>query len=743
MIRWVSASVCAVLLAYGGGPAYADGGPCKGTVIASEQPSLQGASKKVKNWVKLVPQDGDAPESGPKDMRAVLLYGGLNTPDEPLEGAAPMESAAILIDQGETHRIQWPFDGQELKPGTAPALSGRVDEGEGEGMKDNIPILRAESLPLPCREQPPAVGEAYRFQYSERFLLLPILSPGVTKGYTAFVNARVCDLKAPGLCAAVEVEQLQATKSADTSVWTVHNKLTNQKRAPVTATIMGDDPKNNGFPLNFRVEATGVDGANTLRFYPNHSQTVRPKPQLRTAKAAGGVLTFSATLESFTPQHLGVLQVTDNQGKQHLSNVMSADRTSSETTISAPPEGLVATLKAAPLWATVGLGLLAVFAVVAFIYSQFVKRPSAPDTEPLDSPRTKMKRAPEVYYPDDPDPRRPTQPQGLAGHSAAATTDGQWSHSTASDSSSRPPADPKPHSTPTTGRAVGTSAPSGPQPTRSSTASRPTMPPEARPVAESARTDTPTSTPRAESATPTTAAPQGPKQPTGAGSSLTDQPTVIPEEDDQTGIRPRPVAPPANEPLEVTPSAEEAQFIKALYEHGDAGEAAGLLADVLYKHGPAWARAFNNAEHKAQFNSWLKDSLFYAVSNAPEALDKLSTVREDWVEPELIPSLDTLAHFASLLAQEVFLGNHGAKRTLERWYETLFDDLSDACLDVAGFTIETVKPFEDAFDPTRFSAGGESEVVEGASGKVIRITQLGRLNPDGTVQSETTVIAGL
>jgi len=129
-------------------------------------------------------------------------------------------------------------------------------------------------------------------------------------------------------------------------------------------------------------------------------------------------------------------------------------------------------------------------------------------------------------------------------------------------------------------------------------------------------------------------------------------------------------------------------------------------------------------------------------------LDRLRTVseqgedqlRERWLGPDLVTTLDALARFYSEAVEEERRGHvTGLARELRSW---LYDDFGPVCRSEGWFAIDPIDPYATEFDPRAHHAVAGRD-VDGAEGRIIAIKSIGRRDArTGVVMFKAEVIVG-
>lgn len=115
-------------------------------------------------------------------------------------------------------------------------------------------------------------------------------------------------------------------------------------------------------------------------------------------------------------------------------------------------------------------------------------------------------------------------------------------------------------------------------------------------------------------------------------------------------------------------------------------------------------------------------------------------LRERWLGPDLVTTIDALGRFYSHAVDEQRQGSRtGLAAELYRW---LYDTLGPACRTEGWFVIDLVEPYVTQFDPQVHHAVGGRDVA-GAEGRVVALRAVGRRDPGtGAVIAKAEVIVG-
>jgi hypothetical protein len=169
-------------------------------------------------------------------------------------------------------------------------------------------------------------------------------------------------------------------------------------------------------------------------------------------------------------------------------------------------------------------------------------------------------------------------------------------------------------------------------------------------------------------------------------------------------------------------------------------EIARLLAK-LRQDGRQLAERFADPELRERF----RGELDAPVGARLERLKLISEqgdeqLRQRWLGPDLVTTLDALARFYSEAVEEERHGpGNGLARELRVW---LYDSFGPACRTEGWFAIDPIDPYVTKFDPRVHHAVAGRD-VDGAEGRIIAIKAIGRRDPrSGAVSHKAEVIVG-
>ncbi|HYN20584.1 MAG TPA: hypothetical protein VE078_06465 [Thermoanaerobaculia bacterium] len=166
-----------------------------------------------------------------------------------------------------------------------------------------------------------------------------------------------------------------------------------------------------------------------------------------------------------------------------------------------------------------------------------------------------------------------------------------------------------------------------------------------------------------------------------------------------------------------------------------------LLLARLRREAPRLAERFADGELRKRFRGEL-DAPVHARLNRLIALSEKGDelLRERWLGPDLVTTLDALACFYSEAVAEERNGHDtGLARDLRGW---LYDSFGPVCRSEGWFAIDTVDPYKTRFDPQVHHAVAGRD-VDGAEGQVIAVKAIGRRDATtGAVKHRAEVIVG-
>jgi len=188
---------------------------------------------------------------------------------------------------------------------------------------------------------------------------------------------------------------------------------------------------------------------------------------------------------------------------------------------------------------------------------------------------------------------------------------------------------------------------------------------------------------------------------------------------------------------EFTPTAAPAPPGATGLRHG---AIAGLLAG-LRQDARRLAEGFTDPALGARFRRELEAPLGARLDRlrmlAAQGEDQ---VRERWLGPDLVTTLDALARLYSEAVEEERRGSRtGLAGELRRW---LYDELGPACQGEGWFAIDPIEPYVTPFDPRVHHAVAGRDVA-GAEERVVAIRAVGRRDPrTGVVAAKAEVVVG-
>lgn len=168
-----------------------------------------------------------------------------------------------------------------------------------------------------------------------------------------------------------------------------------------------------------------------------------------------------------------------------------------------------------------------------------------------------------------------------------------------------------------------------------------------------------------------------------------------------------------------------------------------MLLHRLRHEGPKLAEMLASPRLRERFHQELLDPLPSRVLRFMDACEQgEAAVRDRWVEPDLLATLDTLGRCLSEAIQEGRNGHPESKKLAEELRAWLYRRFDKACRDEGWFGISAVLPYQTRFDPAVHHAVGGREVRE-AAGFVIFVQSIGLIQPrEETLQRKAEVIVG-
>jgi hypothetical protein len=168
-----------------------------------------------------------------------------------------------------------------------------------------------------------------------------------------------------------------------------------------------------------------------------------------------------------------------------------------------------------------------------------------------------------------------------------------------------------------------------------------------------------------------------------------------------------------------------------------------ILLSQLQKEAPQLAQGFASPQLREQFSCEFDKPLIARLIRFTEIIPEgEAALREHWLVPDLVPTLDALARFLSEAIKEGRNGHAVSLELAEELKRRLYRCFDSACREEGWFGIEPVVPFETQFDPGIHHAVGGQE-VPGAAGLVVAIKAIGQLHPGrGSVLRKAEVVVG-
>jgi molecular chaperone GrpE (heat shock protein) len=169
---------------------------------------------------------------------------------------------------------------------------------------------------------------------------------------------------------------------------------------------------------------------------------------------------------------------------------------------------------------------------------------------------------------------------------------------------------------------------------------------------------------------------------------------------------------------------------------------ARLLAQ-LQKEAPSLAEDFGDLDTRERFLGEFDAPLSARLERLKSYSEQgEAQLKERWLGPDLVTTLDALARFYSEAIEEGRQGRAAAKNLALRLRRWLYEDFSSACRGEGWFAIDPVDPYKTEFDPHVHHAVAGRD-IDGASGMILAIKAIGRRDPkSGAVIRKAEVIVG-
>ncbi len=213
----------------------------------------------------------------------------------------------------------------------------------------------------------------------------------------------------------------------------------------------------------------------------------------------------------------------------------------------------------------------------------------------------------------------------------------------------------------------------------------------------------------------------------------TDEPieyvTLIRKQKPQIERSPRRPEPPSTTERYSPRAAEQLRRITqslSTTPHGDVG----LLLLELHRDAPQLAEKFSDPKKREQFLADFDEPLMARLQRFVTAMEQgREVVRERWLEPDLIATLNALARYQSDAIMDAF--RHRPARSLaEELGQLLYERFAEVCLREGWFEIVPVSPYATDFDGDLHRALDGREVGHDWRGKVLFVHSIGRRDPE-------------
>jgi len=169
---------------------------------------------------------------------------------------------------------------------------------------------------------------------------------------------------------------------------------------------------------------------------------------------------------------------------------------------------------------------------------------------------------------------------------------------------------------------------------------------------------------------------------------------------------------------------------------------ADLLAR-LHTEAPRLADGFTDLSLRERFKGEFDAPLSARMERLRTCSEKgEEQLKQRWLGPDLVTTLDALARFYSEAVEEGRHGRNTAKGLALELRGWLYDELSPACQAEGWFSIDPIDPYRTTFDPSVHHAITGRDSAD-APGKIIAIKAIGRRDPrNGAVIHRAEVIVG-
>lgn len=165
------------------------------------------------------------------------------------------------------------------------------------------------------------------------------------------------------------------------------------------------------------------------------------------------------------------------------------------------------------------------------------------------------------------------------------------------------------------------------------------------------------------------------------------------------------------------------------------------LLNRLHREAPRLAAKFSDPELHERFQREFDAPLEARVVRLKTfSVEGEESLRQRWLGPDLIATLDSLARFYSEAVEEERRGR-ASGLALELW-SWLYEYFGSACRSEGWFAIDPVEPYRTTFDPKVHHAIAGRD-TEGAQGLIVALKGIGRRDAKtGTLVQKAEVIVG-
>ncbi len=177
----------------------------------------------------------------------------------------------------------------------------------------------------------------------------------------------------------------------------------------------------------------------------------------------------------------------------------------------------------------------------------------------------------------------------------------------------------------------------------------------------------------------------------------------------------------------------------ALLPHG----AVAQQLSRLHREVPGLARQFTDARLRDAFLAHLDKPLPARIERFRQTARDPRSLAEQWVEQDLVTTLNSLAQFLSKAIEERRHGRLGNRRLEEALQDWLYERLAPLCEQAGWFQVEPILPYQTLFNPQRHQGIGQVSLDGVNNPVVVAIETIGRRDPRSSyVTSKAEVVVG-